>query len=238
MVVSNVQDFTTMSDVTNAINALIVVLVGGLAGVFATIFGIMKWYLPKRFEQQTAERAAQLEKLKMEVQTNNAQSNADIERDRVLPQLVTGINSFALSNSQMTQNVGKLIQNRLEQDARMAGEFHAHTLAITGVTEGLDELRGEFHTLQKSVEKAVTQVGTNTQVTRDAKVSSDSAAAQASITLELVRSFGIKLDTITEAAKHDTGEIVPINLPQQIDVTLHTATPAAADTAADGEAAA
>lgn len=231
MVTSNVQAVAQMTDITNAINALIVVLLVGLAGVFSTIFAIMKWYIPKRFEQQTAERATQLEKLKLEIQTDNAASNADIERDRVLPQLVSGINNFAASNAQMTQNLGALIQNRIEQDTRMASELHAHTLAVTGVTEGLDELRGEFNTIQKTVRDIVKSVQDNTASSQKTEVSSNLAAEQAKLTLELVAQFGLKLNTLTEAAKHDSRPIPTIHA----DVTLHTgdSDPGSADTGSE-----
>lgn len=210
-----------MTEIQNSINTLIFITVAGVGSMLTALFAAMKWYIPKRFEQQTQEREARLEEVKMEMQTRNAADNADIERDRVLPQLVSGINNFAVSNAQMTQNLSALIQNRIEQDSRMASELHAHTLAVTGVTEGLDELRGEFSTIRKQVEQIVTDVRFNTQSSKDAKVSSDTAAAQANITLELVRTFGVKLDNIAIAAKHDTKPIAPI-MPAQIDVTLHT----------------
>lgn len=208
-----------MSDITNSINVLIAAMIGGFGTILTVFIGAMKWYIPKRFEQQTAERAAQIEKLKLEIQTNNAASNADIERDRVLPQLVSGINNFAASNAQMTQNLGALIQNRIEQDTRMASELHAHTLAVTGVTEGLDELRDEFRTIQSTVKQIVHNVQANTESTQKSEVSSNLAAEQAKLTLELVSKFGLKLDNITQVAKQDTK---PITLPQDINVTLHT----------------
>lgn len=210
-----------MLDINTAIIALIVTIIVGFTGLAATLFGIVKWYLPALFKRRDEQRQIENDDLKADIENKRASNTADIERDRVLPQLVSGINNFAASNAQMTQNLGALIQNRIEQDTRMASELHAHTLAVTGVTEGLDELRGEFRTLQKNVEQVVTQVSRNTDASKDAKLSSDTAAAQANITLELVKTFGIKLDTITQAAKSDSRPIPTITA----DITLHPPTP-------------
>lgn len=208
-----------MIEINTAIVALIIAIIVGFTSVIGTGFAIMKWYLPNIFKHRDEQRKLENDALQADIENKRASNTADVERDRVLPQLVSGINNFAASNAQMTQNLGALIQNRIEQDTRMVGELHAHTLAVTGVTEGLDELRGEFQTLQKEVEKAVTQISKNTDASKDAKLSSDTAAAQANITLELVKTFGLKLETITQAAKHDSRPIPAI----QADITLHTA---------------
>lgn len=211
---------SNMLDINTAIIALILTIIVGFTSVIATGFAIMKWYLPSVFKRRDEQRKIENDALQAELDNKRASNSADVERDRVLPQLVSGINSFAGSQVQMTQSLSVLIQNRIEQDNRMVGELHAHTLAVTGVTEGLDELRGEFQTLQKEVEKAVTQVGKNTDASKEAKLSSDTAAAQANVTLELVKTFGLKLETITQAAKSDSRPIPTLTA----DIHLHPPT--------------
>lgn len=196
-----------MTDIQQSINALIVISLVGIGGVAAAVFAALKWWIPARFKQQTEQRELQLKEMEARITRENAASAADTQRDLVLPQLVTTMNASIASQSQFFQSVGAYLQNQIDNDNRRQAELHAHSIAVTGVSEGLDELRDEFVTLKGQIEHVVTNVQTNTDSTREAKANSILAAEQTKTTLELVTKFGLKLDSITLIAKSDTKPI-------------------------------
>lgn len=195
-----------MEQINNALIILAVAVIGGVGTIAAALFATYKWYIPKRFELQTKEREMQLKALEDKIVHRAAAADVDIERDRMLPQLINSINSFAASNIQQTQMFGAILQDRATQDARTASEMHAHTLAITDVSTGLGELREEFSEIRQQIETMVINVQHNT--------TASSAAENASKrTLELVQAFDNRLTEIAHAAKHgDTKPIAPINV--------------------------
>lgn len=232
MVVSNVQDFTTMSDVTNAINALIVVIIIGLGGTFTTLFAIFKWYLPKRFEQQTAEREARLKALQDENANKAAAESVEIKREGMLPMLLEQNQLLVSAALKMGQSFNDTTIQRMQQDVINNGTLSATNRQLTSNTERLEEMAGLLDTAIINIQNLERATNESRDESKAANAHANRAAIAAEATLTFVRQ---KLSVVIEESKHDSRPIPTITA----DITLHTdtATPAAADTAADGEAA-
>lgn len=187
------QTAAQMDQVYNALLVLIIAVIGMGTAFFLVMGATFKWYIPRRFELQTEEREARLDKFKGELTSQREADAADVERERVLPRLVEAVGSFAANNNQMAQNFLTMMQSRIEQDAQATREISAHTLSVNGVSKSLDELRGQFVDVRKQIEAVVTQ-----------SAASESTSKR---TLEAVETFSAKLDTVAQAAKRETKPI-------------------------------
>lgn len=141
-----------MLDINNAIIILVVTIIGGFTTTAFTIFSIVKWYLPARFKQQTDERQAQLEAMRTEAQNDSAAKAVDIERDRLLPQMMENNQRLVESMIQSNRaNTDATIQ-RIEQDKHSAAVLEANTKQLTTASERLEDHTEKLEEVEKKVD--------------------------------------------------------------------------------------
>lgn len=142
-----------MLDINNAIIILIVTIIGGFTTTAFTIFSIVKWYLPARFKQQTEERQVQLEAMKTEATNESAAKAVDIERDRLLPQMMENNQRLVESMIQSNRaNTDATIQ-RIEQDKHSAAVLEANTKQLTTAADRLDETTEKLEAVEHKVDQ-------------------------------------------------------------------------------------
>lgn len=196
-----------MLDINTAIIALAITSIVGFTSVVATLFGIFKWYLPARFKQQTEERQAQLEAMRTEASNDSAAKAVDIERDRLLPQMMENNQRLVESMIQSNRaNTDATIQ-RIEQDKHSAAVLEANTKQLTTASERLED-----HTEKlEEVEKKVDQLYKRFTLVFPREKSIDELFGE----LKLVVA-GTK--QVVDDRKHDSKPIPTITA----DITLHT----------------
>jgi len=144
---------TQMIDIDNAIRILAVAFATGLAGIIGTFVLAAKWYIPRRMKQQTQERQTQIDDLKNELASKRAAEAVDIERERILPQLVEGMQRLMESQIQTAQANNAAIMARIEQDARNAAVIDANTRQLTTHSSVLAEGSEKLEIVQIKLDK-------------------------------------------------------------------------------------
>ncbi len=95
-----------MNEIAHSLNALIVIVIGAIGSGFVAYIYQWRVSLPRRFEQQTKEREAQLDNLREEFENKHAAEAVDIERERMLPLMFQ--NNQRLHGEQIEENTEKL----------------------------------------------------------------------------------------------------------------------------------
>lgn len=227
MPVSALSTAAEMTDIHTALNTLIIILIVGLGGVFSTLFAIFKWYLPKRFEQQTAEREARLKALQTDNANKAAAEAVDIKREGMLPLLIEQNQSLVNAALTMAKSFNDTTVQRIQQDVINNGTLNATNRQMTTNTERLEEMAGLLDTAIINIQNLENATNVSRAESSAAKVAANKAAVAAEETLTFVRR---KLSEVIEESKHDSRPIPTITA----DVTLHTAdsTPAESEDAA------
>ncbi len=191
---------TQMNELTNQINALIFALIGVAITVAVTFGATMKWYLPNVFKRRDQENAIKLKDLEGRLANKNAADSVDIERDKMLPELiksVIGMNqSFTLTMQQSTQ-----------QTTTYIAQLAAHDRQLTANTSRLEELGSMLDISILNIQNLEKKIDQSNDHSKTAAAFGNQAANAAKETLELVRR---EINKIVVASKHDTGEISPI----------------------------
>lgn len=129
-----------MIDIDNAIRFLLVAFFTGAAGIIGTVVLAAKWYIPRRLRQQTAERQVQLDALKAELETKRTADAVELERERLLPQIVEQNRVMANNTITLAQSFNTTMQQVKEQDVITAAALTASTKQLTANTERLEEV--------------------------------------------------------------------------------------------------
>lgn len=147
-----------MIDIDNALRFLLVAFFTGAAGVIGTIVLAAKWYIPRRLRQQTAERQVQLNALKKELETKHAADAVEIERDRMLPQMVENNQRLvdAMIKSKDADTAATL--QRIELDKTTAAVLLANTHQVTTHSDRLDENTDRLEAVEKQLGKLYNKV--------------------------------------------------------------------------------
>lgn len=204
---SDLASVQQMSDLTNQFHLLIAALfaVGvTIAGVFGAT---MKWYIPARFKQQTEGRKLELDALREEFINKNAAEKVDIERDRMLPQLLENMMQSNRSTIQLADSFHATVMQSLQQTAAWNAQLKAHDGQLTANTDRLEEMAQTVETAITVIQVLKKTVEENTDLSKTAAAFSQQAAVTAQETLELVKD---KIVQAVAQAKHDTSPLPPL----------------------------
>lgn len=142
-----------MLDINTAIIALVMAIIIGFTGLVATIFAILKWYLPALFKHRDEQRKIENDDLEQRLENKNAATAADIERELMFPEMMKNnqrlVESMLLSNQ---ANTAATIQ-RIEQDKQSAAVLEANTKQLTTASDRLDETTDKLEEVEKKVDQ-------------------------------------------------------------------------------------
>lgn len=142
-----------MLDINTAIIALIFTIIVGFTGMAATIFGIVKWYLPSLFRRRDEQRKIENDDLQKKLENKNAAVAVDIERERMFPQMMENNQRLVDSMLQSNRaNTDATIQ-RIEQDKHSAAVLEANTKQLTTASERLDETTDKLEAVERKVDR-------------------------------------------------------------------------------------
>lgn len=199
-----------MVEINNAIIILIIVIVTGLGTTAATLFTTFKWYLPATFKRRDEQRELELENLRKELDSKHAAEAVEIERERLLPQLVEQNRIMSNTTITLAQSFNTTIQQKTEQDAALTAAWNAHTKQLTTNTDRLEDLARDVGEAIAEIGK-ITASSSATQVnSAAAAVAANAAATAAQATLVLMQS---RLGQVIESVKHDSRPIPIIDAP-------------------------
>jgi hypothetical protein len=176
-----------MAEITNALNALIVAIVLGAASVVGAYFYQMRISLPRQFKLRDEQRELDIEKIRKEYEMKIAAQSVDIERERLLPQLMEQNRIMQSTTVQLAQSFNETMMHLVQQNATSNSTMLAHTRAVTSVAEKQEEFRQaqETSTLNIQLLEKVTSEARDASMA--ASVFSNKAATAAEETLDYVR---------------------------------------------------
>lgn len=189
-----------MSEITHNLQLLAIAVLVGAGTIVGVFVATMRWWIPARFKQQTAERQAQLEALKSDLETKRAAETVDIERDRMLPKLIE-------STITMSQSFNATMMQSIQQTAAYSAQLSAHDRMLSANTDRLEELAQTVDTAITNIQVLKSAVEANTDHTKTAALYGEVAAKTAQETLELVKR---KIIQVVADSKSDTGELKPV----------------------------
>lgn len=189
-----------MTELTNAILGLIVAIVLGISGIVAAYLYQWKIAMPARFKAQTREREAQLLDLEQRIANKAAAEKVDIERDRMLPQLIENNQQLVNAVLKMGNSFNDTTIRRIEQDVTNNQTLLAHSRAVVSNTERLEEF-------SQTLDTAIINIQRTSEDARETRNFSEQAANAARETLILLKK---KLDVVIEEEKSKTGEPPPL----------------------------
>lgn len=201
---AQVMTVAQMNDVTNAINALIVVIIVGISGGVAAWLYQWKISIPRQFKQRDEQRQLELENMRKALENKRAAEAVDIERDRLLPTLVENMMQSNRATIQMAESFHVSITQSIRQTADYSAALKAHDGQLTSNTERLEELAELVDTAVTNIQTLKQAVDKNTDHSKTAAVFGEKAAKVAEDTLEFVRN---KIIQVVADTKHDTGEL-------------------------------
>lgn len=222
--IPDLQTVNQMTDLTNAIHALIGAIVLGLTGVAGAYLYQIKIYLPRQFKQRDEERANAIEAAKLEMQNKVAAEKVDIARENMLPTLLENMMQANNSTVQMAQSFHQTMMQSVQQNAMWSAQLKAHDGQLTANTERLEELAQTVDTAITNIQVLKEAVEKNTDQSKTAAAYGEVAAKTAQETLELVKR---KIIQVVADSKSDTGELKPVN-PATADGAAADSTGAAA----------
>lgn len=179
-----------MTEQINQLGNQMFIMVGGLLLAYGlTMTGILKWYLPARFKQQTDERQAQINALK-----------ADTEQQTTM---WAGIKQVLDSHSAQTTASTRFIERMLDLSDRTTGELKGNREAIIGVVESVSDLSVQFSEMRSQIETVIDGVQKNRLLGQETADNVRSIKGS-------LDAFGQKLDRTVEVARHETKPIPAI----------------------------
>ena len=202
----NLPTVTEMTDIHNAIIALIVIMIGGFGALFTANISQWKIYIPRIFKQRDEKREAELTSLKAELENKAASEAVDIERERMLPELIK-------STIEMSKSFNITMLQNIQQTATYTAQLNAHDRQLSANTDRLEELAQMVETQITNIQLLKDEVTANTDHSKAAAAFGNQAATSAQETLEFVKS---EIRRIVVEQKHDTGEVKPVNPPAEV----------------------
>jgi len=185
-----------MIEITNAIYALIGAIVLGVSGIVAAYLYQWKIAMPRQFKQRDDKRELELKGLEQRL----AAEKVDIERDRMLPQLIENNQQLVNAVLKMGNSFNDTTIRRIEQDVTNNQTLLAHSRAVVSNTERLEEF-------SQTLDTAIINIQRTSDDARATRTFSEQAANAARETLILLKK---KLDMVIEEEKHKTGELPPL----------------------------
>ena len=140
-----------MNEITHSINALIVLVLGAIGSGFAAYIYQWRVSLPRRFEQQTKEREAQLDNLREEFENKHAAEAVDIERERMLPIMFQNNQRLVDSMIKSKEADTAATLQRIELDKTTAAVLLANTKQVTTHSDRLDENTEKLEGVEKKL---------------------------------------------------------------------------------------
>lgn len=199
-----------MIDINNAIIILVIIVVTGLGTTLATLFSTFKWYLPNVFKRRDEQRQVEIDALKKELETKHAAEAVEIERERLLPQLVEQNRIMSTTTITLAQSFNTTIQQKTEQDAALTAAWNAHTKQLTTNTDRLEDLAREVNAAIAEINKITSSSNATQETSAAAAVAANAAATAAQATLILMQN---RLGQVIESVKHDSRPIPIIDNP-------------------------
>ncbi len=199
-----------MNDISSQIHLLIYVVVGVGITVLGTFGAVMKWYIPARFKQQTAERELRLNEVKNELDSKRASEAVDIEREKILPTLLENMMQSNRSTIQMAESFHTTMLQGVQQTATYVAQLTAHDRQLSANTDRLEELAQTVDTAITNIQLLKKVVDESADHSKSAAAYSDKAEKAATSTLEFVKR---ELHNIVSENKSDTGELKTITVP-------------------------
>ncbi len=141
-----------MTDLHNAVIIVLVILVTGIGGTSATIFAILKWYLPNQFKHRDDSRQLEIDNLRDELATKRASDAVEIERDRMLPLMVENNQRLVDAMIKSKDADTAATYQRIELDKQAAAVLAANTQQITTHSDRLEENTDRLEQVEKKVD--------------------------------------------------------------------------------------
>lgn len=135
-----------MNDILHAVNVLIGLVITGIGTIIAAYLYQVKVSIPRRFEQQTAERQIQLEAMRKDFENKAAAQAVDIEREKMLPKLVE-------SSIQMAQSINTTMLQSVQQTSTYVAQLTAHDRQLSANTDRLEENSEKLEAVEKKLSK-------------------------------------------------------------------------------------
>lgn len=189
-----------MTEITNAIHALIAAIVLGAAGFVGAYFYQWKIYLPRQFKLRDEERTAQIEAAKKESENKAAAAAVDIERERMLPKLFEATIS-------MSQNINQAMLQNAQQTSLYIAQLTEHDKRQATNTTELVRLSNTVDTAIINIQLIKEAVDANTDHSKTAAAYSKQATETAQETLEFVKR---EINKMVGAKKSDTADAPPV----------------------------
>jgi hypothetical protein len=140
-----------MNDIIHAINFLIVAFIGATGSAIVAYLYQWRVSLPRRFEQQTKEREAQLADLKQELENKHAAQAVDIERERMFPVMVENNQRLVESMIKSKDADTAATLQRIELDKTTAAVLIANTNQLTTHSDRLEETTDKLEGVEKKL---------------------------------------------------------------------------------------
>ena len=140
-----------MTDLHNAVVIVLVILVTGIGGTSATIFAILKWYLPNQFKHRDDARQLEIDGLRSELATKREADAVEIERDRMLPLMVENNQRLVESMIKSKDADTAATLQRIELDKTTAAELIANTNQLTTHSDRLEETTDKLEGVEKKL---------------------------------------------------------------------------------------